>query len=102
MQKPAPLNHPTTPLLALFSVLYSANIAASNASLRLVSIATHQVVRAATPLFVVLFAWFGQIGLGAPEQRLRITLAKQRVGCLGVSSAKLKSLTPVILGVVFA
>ncbi|KAG9128048.1 hypothetical protein FRC07_005915 [Ceratobasidium sp. 392] len=81
--RPAPLSHPTTPLLAAFSVLYSANIVASNASLRLVSIATHQVVRAATPLFVVVFAWI-------------------RTRRVNVSSAKLTSLTPVILGVVFA
>ncbi|KAG8705744.1 UAA transporter [Ceratobasidium sp. 394] len=81
--KPVPLSHPTTPLLAIFSVLYSANIVASNASLRLVSIATHQVVRAVTPLFVLLFAWLGM----------------RRVS---VSSAKLKSLTLVILGVVLA
>ncbi|KAG8732299.1 UAA transporter, partial [Ceratobasidium sp. 428] len=81
--RPAPLRHPTTPLLAVFSILYSANIVASNASLRMVSIATHQVIRAATPLFVLLFAWI-------------------RVRRVDVSSAKLKSLTPVILGVVFA
>ncbi|KAG9080429.1 UAA transporter, partial [Ceratobasidium sp. 370] len=81
--KPAPLSHPTTPLLAIFSVLYSANIAASNASLRLVSISTHQVVRAATPLFVLFFSW-------------------ARIRRVGVSSAKLKSLALVISGVVFA
>ncbi|QRV98894.1 Triose-phosphate Transporter family [Ceratobasidium sp. AG-Ba] len=81
--KPAPLNHPTTPLLALFSFLYSINIAASNASLRLVSIATHQVVRAATPLFVIFFAWV-------------------RTRRVNVSPTKLKSLIPVVLGVGFA
>jgi len=81
--KPAPLSHPTTPLLAVFSVLYSANIVASNASLRLVSIATHQVVRAATPLFVLLFAWV-------------------RMRRVSVGSAKLKSLTLVMFGVVLA
>ncbi|CCO30557.1 putative sugar phosphate/phosphate translocator At3g11320 [Rhizoctonia solani AG-1 IB] len=105
--EPAPLNHPTTPLLALFSVLYSANIAASNASLQLVSIATHQVIRAATPLFVIGFAWIGQFRFNAPRwESHRVanaeTPAKQRAGCLGITSAKMKSLTPVILGVVFA
>ncbi|QRV84851.1 Triose-phosphate Transporter family [Ceratobasidium sp. AG-Ba] len=83
LNKPAPLNHPTTPLLALFSFLYSINIAASNASLRLVSIATHQVVRAATPLFVIFFAWV-------------------RTRRVNVSPTKLKSLIPVVLGVGFA
>ncbi|CAE7063015.1 unnamed protein product [Rhizoctonia solani] len=105
--EPAPLNHPTTPLLALFSLLYSANIAASNASLQLVSIATHQVVRAATPLFVIGFAWIGQSRLnltssGSNYATDRATPAKRRAGCLDITPAKLKSLTPVILGVVFA
>ncbi|KAF8607270.1 TPT-domain-containing protein [Ceratobasidium sp. AG-I] len=95
--KPVSLKHPTTPLLAVFSVLYSANIAASNASLRLVSIATHQVIRAATPLFVVLFTWASQF---SPGPNSRGKLGTLRVAA--VSSAKLKSLTPVVLGVVFA
>ncbi|ELU38653.1 TPT domain-containing protein [Rhizoctonia solani AG-1 IA] len=98
----APLNHPTTPLLALFSVLYSANIAASNASLQLVSIATHQVVRAATPLFVIGFAWIDQFRFNTPKGELnRVTNmetpTKRRAGCLGITSEKMKSLTPVIL-----
>ncbi|CAE6541278.1 unnamed protein product [Rhizoctonia solani] len=105
--EPAPLNHPTTPLLALFSLLYSANIAASNASLQLVSIATHQVVRAATPLFVIGFAWIGRsrfnlLRPGSNRAMDRGIPAKRRAECLGVPSAKLKSLTPVILGVIFA
>ncbi|KEP55064.1 triose-phosphate transporter [Rhizoctonia solani 123E] len=105
--EPAPLNHPTTPILALFSILYSANIAASNASLQLVSIATHQVVRAATPLFVIGFAWIGQSRFNVPGSESnraidRGTSIKRRTGCLGITSAKLKSLTPVILGVIFA
>ncbi|CAE6372193.1 unnamed protein product [Rhizoctonia solani] len=105
--EPAPLNHPTTPLLALFSVLYSANIAASNASLQLVSIATHQVVRAATPLFVIGFAWIDQFRFNSPRWEFnRVvnveTPMKRRAGCLGITSSKMKSLTPVILGVVFA
>ncbi|CAE6478486.1 hypothetical protein ACGC1H_006302 [Rhizoctonia solani] len=103
----APLNHPTTPILALFSILYSANIAASNASLQLVSIATHQVVRAATPLFVIGFAWIGQSRFNVPRSESnraidRGTSIQRRTGYLGITSAKLKSLTPVILGVIFA
>ncbi|KAJ1301044.1 hypothetical protein OPQ81_003464 [Rhizoctonia solani] len=105
--EPAPLNHPTTPLLALFSILYSANIAASNASLQLVSVATHQVVRAATPLFVIGFAWVGQsrlnlLGSGLNHMVNRAGPTKRRAGCLGITSAKMKSLSPVILGVIFA
>ncbi|KAH7337704.1 triose-phosphate transporter family-domain-containing protein [Rhizoctonia solani] len=105
--EPAPLNHPTTPLLGLFSILYSANIAASNASLQLVSIATHQVVRAATPLFVIGFAWIGQSGFNVPRSGSnhatdREEAIKRRAGCLGITPAKVKSLTPVILGVILA
>ncbi|CAE6436586.1 unnamed protein product [Rhizoctonia solani] len=104
--EPAPLNHPTTPLLALFSILYSANIAASNASLQLVNIATHQVVRAATPLFVIGFAWIGQAwsngSRGLNHAADRVVSPNRRAGCLGITSAKMKSLSPVILGVILA
>ncbi|CAE6492228.1 unnamed protein product [Rhizoctonia solani] len=105
--EPAPLNHPTTPLLGLFSILYSVNIAASNASLQLVSIATHQVVRAATPLFVIGFAWIGQSGFSVPISGLnhatdREEGIKRRAGYLDITPTKVKSLTPVILGVILA
>ncbi|KAF8685153.1 TPT protein [Rhizoctonia solani] len=87
--EPAPLNHPTTPLLALFSVLYSANIAASNASLQLVSIATHQVVRAATPLFVIGFAWIDQFRTYGDYSYTRAGLA---LTLLGTALAALKTI----------
>lgn len=69
------------------------------------SIATHQVVRAATPLFVILFAWIGQIRVNAAGLRFhRNKLASGRQGTeyMGVSREKFKSLIPVVLGVVFA
>lgn len=40
--------------LALFSVLYTVNIAISNVSLAFVSLAFHQLVRSATPAFTIL------------------------------------------------
>lgn len=40
--------------LALFSILYTVNIAISNVSLAFVSLAFHQLVRSATPAFTIL------------------------------------------------
>ncbi|KAI0249795.1 triose-phosphate transporter family-domain-containing protein [Lactifluus subvellereus] len=44
-------------LLVAFSFLYSINIAISNASLDLVTVPFHQIVRAATPFFTTLLSW---------------------------------------------
>ncbi|KAL8828987.1 MAG: hypothetical protein Q9170_006366 [Blastenia crenularia] len=43
-----------TVLLSAFSILYTANIAVSNASLAMVTIPFHQTVRALTPVFTVV------------------------------------------------
>ncbi|KAJ7672574.1 triose-phosphate transporter family-domain-containing protein [Mycena polygramma] len=42
--------------LVAFSVLYAINIVVSNVSLQLVTVPFHQVVRAATPIFTILFS----------------------------------------------
>ncbi|KAI9459120.1 triose-phosphate transporter family-domain-containing protein [Lactarius psammicola] len=44
-------------LLLAFSFLYSINIAVSNASLDLVTVPFHQVVRATTPFFTTVLSW---------------------------------------------
>ncbi|KAH9974085.1 triose-phosphate transporter family-domain-containing protein [Lactifluus volemus] len=44
-------------LLVAFSVLYSINIAISNASLDLVTVPFHQIVRAAAPFFTTILSW---------------------------------------------
>ncbi|KAI1792421.1 TPT-domain-containing protein [Ganoderma leucocontextum] len=53
---PARLTTEGYAVLAAFSVLYSANIAISNLSLQLVTIPFHQVVRAATPVFITILS----------------------------------------------
>jgi len=68
--------------LVTFSILYAMNIAVSNVSLNMVTVPFHQVVRASTPIFT--------IGLSTVMFGTRI------------SSRKLISLIPVILGVGFA
>ncbi|KIM27912.1 hypothetical protein M408DRAFT_16507 [Serendipita vermifera MAFF 305830] len=52
-----------------FSVLYAVNIAVSNLSLQLVTIPFHQVVRAASPLFTIMLAYFI---MGATASRVKI------------------------------
>ncbi|KAF7366679.1 Kinase-like protein [Mycena sanguinolenta] len=42
--------------LMAFSILYAINIVVSNVSLQLVTVPFHQVVRAATPIFTILFS----------------------------------------------
>ncbi|KAF7366721.1 TPT domain-containing protein [Mycena sanguinolenta] len=42
--------------LMAFSILYAINIVVSNISLQLVTVPFHQVVRAATPIFTILFS----------------------------------------------
>ncbi|KAG8973996.1 UAA transporter, partial [Tulasnella sp. 427] len=74
--------------LAVFSVLYTLNIAVSNLSLQLVTVPFHQVVRASAPFFTILVAYI----LGASKSK----------GILGVGASKLLSLLPVIAGVGFA
>ncbi|KAF4612874.1 hypothetical protein D9613_011039 [Agrocybe pediades] len=69
-------------VLFLFSILYTLNIVVSNASLRLVTVPFHQVVRSSTPFFTILFA---------------AILLKRRC-----SKNKLLSLIPVVVGVGFA
>ncbi|KAI4171407.1 MAG: hypothetical protein LQ343_004263 [Gyalolechia ehrenbergii] len=68
-----------TAMLSAFSVLYTANIAVSNASLSIVTIPFHQTVRALTPVF---------------------TVAIYRIGFAGIySTATYISLIPIIIGV---
>ncbi|KAI0293906.1 hypothetical protein BC826DRAFT_1013113 [Russula brevipes] len=45
-------------VLVVFSILYSVNIAISNASLDLVTVPFHQIIRAATPAFTTVFSWY--------------------------------------------
>ncbi|KLO10773.1 TPT-domain-containing protein [Schizopora paradoxa] len=80
--EPRKLSTRETVVLFAFSVLYTVNIAVSNLSLGLVTVPFHQVVRAATPIFVM--------GLSAVLFRKRFT------------TKKLISLLPVIAGVGFA
>ncbi|KAF7319539.1 TPT domain-containing protein [Mycena chlorophos] len=53
---PSVLSTRETIVLVGFSVLYAVNIVVSNVSLQLVTIPFHQVVRAATPIFTILFS----------------------------------------------
>ncbi|KAF9045472.1 triose-phosphate transporter family-domain-containing protein [Panaeolus papilionaceus] len=69
-------------VLVAFSVLYTVNIVVSNASLRLVTVPFHQVVRASSPFFTILFS--------------ALLLGKRS------SRRKLLSLVPVVIGVGFA
>ncbi|KAG1773657.1 TPT-domain-containing protein [Suillus placidus] len=55
---PAKLTDADNLALVAFSVLYTINIAVSNVSLHLVTIPFHQVVRAATPIFIILLSIF--------------------------------------------
>ncbi|PPQ77924.1 hypothetical protein CVT25_015399 [Psilocybe cyanescens] len=88
--QPPQAQHPTVPnlngkeliVLLLFSILYTINIVVSNASLRLVTVPFHQVVRASTPFFTITFA--------------AALLGKR------CSKKKLLSLVPVVIGVGFA
>ncbi|THG99494.1 hypothetical protein EW026_g2873 [Hermanssonia centrifuga] len=66
----------------MFSTLYAVNIAVSNASLHLVTVPFHQVVRATTPIFTMMLSML--------------------LYNTGYSREKLYSLMPVILGVVLA
>ncbi|KAG6841052.1 hypothetical protein C0991_002261 [Blastosporella zonata] len=76
------LNFHETLILLAFSSLYTINIIVSNLSLGLVTVPFHQVVRAATPLFTILFSAL----------------------ILGIRSSpkKLVALLPVVAGVGFA
>ncbi|KAG8905167.1 UAA transporter [Tulasnella sp. 403] len=85
---PARLTPRQNVTLALFSVLYTLNIAVSNISLQLVTVPFHQVVRATAPVFTILVAYL----LGASREK----------GILGVGKTKLLSLFPVVAGVGFA
>ncbi|TFK31801.1 triose-phosphate transporter family-domain-containing protein [Crucibulum laeve] len=71
-----------TLVLFLFSILYTVNIVVSNASLRLVTVPFHQVVRASSPFFTILLSY---IILHTRTNR-----------------TKLVSLIPVVVGVGFA
>ncbi|KAF7329765.1 TPT domain-containing protein [Mycena kentingensis (nom. inval.)] len=79
---PSRLNLREAVVLVGFSALYTVNIVVSNISLQLVTIPFHQVVRAATPIFTILFS---AILFGAQS-----------------SSSKKISLVPVVAGVGFA
>ncbi|KAG6905580.1 hypothetical protein DXG01_001863, partial [Tephrocybe rancida] len=76
------LNAHETLILLAFSGLYTVNIIVSNVSLGLVTVPFHQVVRAATPLFTILFS---ALILGTKSSRM-----------------KLMALLPVVAGVGFA
>ncbi|TFK29429.1 TPT-domain-containing protein [Coprinopsis marcescibilis] len=76
------LNFKESAVILAFSMLYTINILVSNASLKLVTVPFHQVVRASTPLFTIA-----------------LSALLFRKGC---SRAKLFSLVPVIIGVGFA
>ncbi|KAG6847423.1 hypothetical protein H0H93_008209 [Arthromyces matolae] len=69
-------------ILLAFSGLYTINIIVSNVSLGLVTVPLHQVIRAATPLFTILFS--------------KLVLGKNS------SRRKLVALVPVMAGVGFA
>lgn len=56
MFKPPRLNSAEKTAVLLFSMLYSINIVVSNASLGLVTVPVHQVIRAATPIFTMMFS----------------------------------------------
>ncbi|KAF5352023.1 hypothetical protein D9758_009410 [Tetrapyrgos nigripes] len=79
---PSKLSRKQFTVLLIFSSLYTINIAVSNLSLQLVTIPFHQVVRAATPIFVIVLSavFFGKSS----------------------SSAKIAALIPVIMGVAIA
>jgi hypothetical protein len=81
-QTPARLTTRESSLLTAFSFLYTINIAVSNLSLQLVTVPFHQVVRAATPLFIIALSY--------------MFLSRN------LSRVKLLSLLPVILGVALA
>ncbi|KZT04907.1 TPT-domain-containing protein [Laetiporus sulphureus 93-53] len=66
---PARLTSRQHGVLAAFSVLYAVNIAVSNASLQLVTIPFHQVVRAATPIFTTALS---MLLFGTHFSRLKI------------------------------
>ncbi|KAL0077009.1 triose-phosphate transporter family-domain-containing protein [Phycomyces blakesleeanus] len=53
---PAKLGNQENLVMIMFSFLYTINIAISNVSLSLVSVAFHQVVRAMTPVFTVMIS----------------------------------------------
>ncbi|KAJ6613596.1 triose-phosphate transporter family-domain-containing protein [Mycena sp. CBHHK59/15] len=53
---PSRLNPREMVVLVAFSVLYAINIVVSNVSLQLVTVPFHQVVRAATPIFTIVFS----------------------------------------------
>ncbi|KAG1903608.1 triose-phosphate transporter family-domain-containing protein [Suillus fuscotomentosus] len=55
---PAELTTAENLALVAFSVLYTINIAVSNISLHLVTVPFHQVVRAATPVFIIILSIF--------------------------------------------
>ncbi|KAF8805564.1 TPT-domain-containing protein [Phlegmacium glaucopus] len=69
-------------VLFFFSMLYTINIVVSNASLRLVTVPFHQVVRASTPFFTIVFS---------------LVLLSKRC-----SRRKVLTLIPVVAGVCFA
>lgn len=59
--KPAKLSRRGNHVVLALSVLYTANIGLSNFSLNLVTVPFHQIVRATTPIFVLIInvAWLG-------------------------------------------
>ncbi|KAF8653394.1 hypothetical protein AX16_003966 [Volvariella volvacea WC 439] len=80
--KPTSLSWKQTWTLLAFSMLYSVNILVSNISLKMVTVPFHQVVRAVTPLFTMLF--------------YALLLGRHS------SQAKVTSLGPVVIGVALA
>ncbi|GJJ16134.1 hypothetical protein Clacol_010414 [Clathrus columnatus] len=80
---PSNLSKRETFLLSLFSLLYTINIAISNLSLQLVTVPFHQVVRASTPIFIIILSY--------------LFLSRTTI-----SVPKLVALLPVIAGVALA
>ncbi|KAG8872004.1 UAA transporter [Tulasnella sp. 332] len=78
--------------LALFSILYTLNIAVSNLSLRLVTVPFHQVVRGSAPMFTILVAWL-------LRSKTRKDGIEGQKTIFGVERRKLISLIPVVAGV---
>ncbi|KDQ13882.1 hypothetical protein BOTBODRAFT_111015 [Botryobasidium botryosum FD-172 SS1] len=69
--------------LAMFSVLYTINIAVSNLSLQLVTVPFHQVVRSTTPLFALFLTQILQPRRARPSKLVILSLMPTVLGvCL--------------------
>lgn len=71
---PKVLDNGETVIVGLFAVLYAANVAVSNASLKGVSVPLHQTVRGMTPLFTLALAACTLRGTRITRRMVRIRL----------------------------